>query len=240
MSNWTQFTEAFGDFVENSYLAHAVYGWFLNGGGNCFVVRIAPGGNGSQPKAIEAPKQASIGGYTATSIAKGATANKDIQISVEPAGGESPPDDEFKLVVLVDGKATETYDNVTTKPGDNNVATKVNAASKIINLEETSQGSALTPIAKGHADLAAPEPAPVPPSTDNLGTGDYVGDAARRTGFGGLEAVEEVTMVAVPDLAAALENGAIDLDSFKAVQLGMIAHCELMGDRIAILDTPPG
>jgi uncharacterized protein len=240
VSNWTQFTEAFGDFVENSYLAHAVYGWFLNGGGNCFVVRIAAdSGNGSRPKAIASPKQAAIGGYTATSIAKGATANKDIEISVQPAGGESPPDDEFKLVVLVDGKSTETYDNVTTKAGDNNVATKVNAASKLINLEETNPGSALTPIAKGQSNLAAPEPAPVPPSTDNLGTGDYVGDAARRTGFGGLEAVDEVTMVAVPDLAAALENGAIDLETFKAVQLGMIAHCELMGDRIAILDTPP-
>ena len=164
---------------------------------------------------------------------------RTIEISVQPAGGESPPDDEFKLVVLVDGKSTETYDNVTTKAGDNNVATKVNAASKLINLEETNPGSALTPIAKGQSSLAAPEPAPVPPSTDNLGAGDYVGDAARRTGFGGLEAVDEVTMVAVPDLAAALENGAIDLETFKAVQLGMIAHCELMGDRIAILDTPP-
>src|SRR5678816_3262691 len=29
-------------------------------------------------------------------------------------------------------------------------------------------------------------------------------------------------------------------DSFKAVQLAMIAHCELMSDRVAILDTPPG
>ena len=26
VSNWTQFSDAFGDFVENSYLAHAVYG----------------------------------------------------------------------------------------------------------------------------------------------------------------------------------------------------------------------
>jgi phage tail sheath protein FI len=241
VSNWTQFTEAFGDFVENSYLAHSVYGWFLNGGGNCFVVRIAAdSGNGSQPKAIGSPKQAVIGGYTATSIAKGANASKDIKVSVEQAGGESPPDDEFKLVVLVDGKASETYDNVTTKPEANNVATKVNAASKLINLEETNQGSALTPIAKGQVDMVRREPAPEPPSTDNLGAGDYVGDPARRTGFGGLEAVEEVTMVAVPDLAAALENGAIDLNTFKAVQLGMIAHCELMGDRIAILDTPPG
>ena len=68
---------------------------------------------------------------------------------------------------------------------------------------------------------------------------NYVGDAADRTGFSGLEAVDEVTMVAVPDLVAALEHGAIDLETFKAVQLGIIAHCELMGDRVAILDPPP-
>ena len=68
---------------------------------------------------------------------------------------------------------------------------------------------------------------------------DYVGDAADRTGFSGLEAVDEVTMVAVPDLVAALEQEAIDLETFQAVQLGMIAHCELMGDRVAILDPPP-
>ena len=33
VTNWTQFTQTFGDFVEGSYLAHAVYGYFLNGGG---------------------------------------------------------------------------------------------------------------------------------------------------------------------------------------------------------------
>ena len=157
VSNWTQFTEAFGDFVENSYLAHAVYGWFLNGGGNCFVVRIAAEQRQRQPAegASRSPKQASIGGYTVKSIARGVTANKDLKISIEPAGGESPPDDEFKLVVLVDGKATETYDNVTTKPEANNVATKVNATSKLINLEETNESSALTPISKGQVDLVS-------------------------------------------------------------------------------------
>jgi phage tail sheath protein FI len=32
----------------------------------------------------------------------------------------------------------------------------------------------------------------------------------------------------------------LDLDMVKAVQSMMIAHCERMGDRVAILDTPPG
>jgi uncharacterized protein len=67
-----------------------------------------------------------------------------------------------------------------------------------------------------------------------------VGDPSDRTGFSGLEAVEEVTMLCVPDLVAAYERGVIDMDGFKAVQLAMIAHCELMADRVAILDPPPG
>lgn len=243
VSNWTQYSESFGDFTEGAYLAHAVYGWFLNGGGNCFVVRIEPnsGGRGAAaPKQIAAPKEAQIGGYVARSIAKGAQAGKDIKISVEPAGGENPPEDEFKLVIAVDGKPTETYDHVTSKAGDNNVVTKVNTASKLINLEEVASGSALSVVPQGEVEMLEPTPEPVAPTTDNLGAGDYVGDAADRTGFSGLEAIDEITMLSVPDLAAALEQGAIDLETFQAVQLGMIAHCELMGDRIAILDTPPG
>src|SRR5207244_11183231 len=78
-------------------------------------------------------------------------------------------------------------------------------------------------------------PAPAAPSPD-----DYVGDSADRTGFGGLEAIDPVTMVCAPDLMAAYQQGTIDLEGVKAVQLAMIAHCELMGDRIAILDPPPG
>ena len=40
VSNWTQFTGTFGGFVAGTYLAQSVYGYFMNGGGNCYVVRI--------------------------------------------------------------------------------------------------------------------------------------------------------------------------------------------------------
>ncbi len=33
VTNWTQFTDVFGGFLEGSYLAHSVYGYFQNGGG---------------------------------------------------------------------------------------------------------------------------------------------------------------------------------------------------------------
>ncbi len=47
-------------------------------------------------------------------------------------------------------------------------------------------------------------------------------------------------MLAVPDLMAVYQKGLIDLEGVQAVQAAMIAHCELMGDRVAILDAPPG
>ena len=49
VTNWGQFTQNFGDFMEGSYLAHAVYGYFQNGGGSCYIVRVGANGNGSGP-----------------------------------------------------------------------------------------------------------------------------------------------------------------------------------------------
>ena len=49
ISNWTQFTATFGDFTPGTYLAHAVFGYFMNGGGNCYVVRIGDDGGNARP-----------------------------------------------------------------------------------------------------------------------------------------------------------------------------------------------
>jgi hypothetical protein len=75
---------------------------------------------------------------------------------------------------------------------------------------------------------------------DSLGSDDLVGDPAERSGIGGLEAIEQVTMVCAPDLMALYQQGAIDLEGVKVVQTGLISHCERMGNRLAILDPPPG
>jgi hypothetical protein len=54
-TTWTDFTRNFGDFPADEaaeahrWLAHAVYGFFENGGSRCFVARIAPPGGGSAP-----------------------------------------------------------------------------------------------------------------------------------------------------------------------------------------------
>jgi uncharacterized protein len=45
VSNWKQYRYTFGDFQPGCFLAHAVYGWFQNGGAECWVVRV--GGEGA-------------------------------------------------------------------------------------------------------------------------------------------------------------------------------------------------
>ena len=50
VSSWTGFSTVFGGFVPGSYLAQSVYGYFLNGGGNCYVVRIGQDGGGGTPR----------------------------------------------------------------------------------------------------------------------------------------------------------------------------------------------
>ena len=41
ISDWEGFKRLFGDYLPNAYLAHTVYGFFNNGGSECFVTRVA-------------------------------------------------------------------------------------------------------------------------------------------------------------------------------------------------------
>ncbi|KOX18754.1 tail protein [Saccharothrix sp. NRRL B-16348] len=238
VSNWTQYTQVFGDFVPDCYLAQSVYGYFLNGGTNCYVVRIGGDrakGNGQLP--ADSGAQAALGGYRITARELGAP---EITVEVADAVGENQPEDRFTLLVKQNGKVVETH-NVSTKRTKDHIVTVVQEKSNLITVEETA-GAGLAKVEKGSVTLKeVAAPSPVPSSAPHkIAADDYVGNVADRTGFGGLEAVDEITMVTVPDLMSSYQRGAITLESVKAVQLAMIAHCELMGDRIAVLDTPPG
>src|SRR3984893_15215679 len=234
VTNWSQFSQTFGGFLEGSYLAHSVYGYFLNGGGSAFIVRIGADGHAPSAQAeLPSAKDKSLAGYRVLALEGGQPGN-DIQVEVAEAS--QPSEDTFKLIVTR-GKDREEYDNVTTRKGKNNVLTAVKTASKLIQLEEIGTAGALEKVpAPGKVTLqggGGTMPARVTPD-------EYVGNSADRTGFAGLEAVDTVTMLSVPDLMAAYQRGMIDSEQVKAVPLAMIAHCELMGDRVAILDAPPG
>jgi phage tail sheath protein FI len=245
VSNWTEFTKQFGGFIDGAYLAHSVYGYFSNGGGAAYVIRVGQDGGGSRSKqdkpALAGPRQAELGGYRVIELESG-DGKAEISIEIEPSslaeGETAAPDDMFKLVVKRGRKVEETFDRVSTNRGNDNVVTAVNQGSKLITIEEAGGTPAPAKPEIGSVSLAPPPAAPAAPA--RISTGDYVGDVAERTGFSGLQAVDQVTMVAIPDLMSAYQRGAIDFDGVLDVQKKIIAHCELMGDRVAILDPPPG
>ncbi|GKQ38917.1 phage tail sheath subtilisin-like domain-containing protein [Streptomyces sp. A012304] len=259
VTNWTQYVAAFGDFTDGYYLAHSVYGFFNNGGSAAYVVRVggspagaagettgeagspaAVAGAGAGPAALPAGEPAQLGTFTVTATAPGAQG--PLSVEVADAEGEGPAE-RFKLIVRDGDKAVETFD-VTAKKGNRSyVVTQVKERSKLITVAEAAPSAQLARPDNQTVTLAAPPAAPAVPAREEpaqAGPAQYLGDSADRTGFGGLEAVDEISMVAVPDLMAAYQRGAIDLEAVKAVQLGLIAHCELMGDRVAIIDPPPG
>src|ERR1051326_8510975 len=69
VTNWSQYVETFGALEEGGrrnphlpggFMSHAVHGYFLNGGGRCYVTRVAPSANGkdgkpAQPAQVQLP-----------------------------------------------------------------------------------------------------------------------------------------------------------------------------------------
>jgi uncharacterized protein len=242
ISNWTQFAKLFGDpnepdngpFMEGAYLAHSVYGFFQNGGSLCWVVRVGAPENGAARPVAALPAAADRGVETFRAQAlEGVDGGVKVEIEEEPTAESEgkPGDTTYKLVVDAGSSGHEEFEGLTLKKGRNNLATKVNSASKLIKIEETgaSLPEAQRAPAPGSYALSAPSVAP-----EKVKAGDFEGDIARRKGMGGLAAVDEVTMVVMPDIMS-LDDDA----QLRDLQGKMIAHCEVAGDRMAILDAPP-
>jgi uncharacterized protein len=239
ISNWTQFAKIYGDpnepdngpFMEGAYLAHAVYGFFQNGGGLCWVVRVGAGdGNGSRPvAALPAAADKSIEAFKAEALPDVDGAVK-VEVTEEPSAGEGA-EPTYRLVVDAGSAGREEYDGLTLKKGRSNLATKVNSASKFIKITEAAGLPDARP-ATGTYTLSTPATAP-----EKLDASDFEGDVARRKGMGGLTAVDEITMVCMPDAMTLAADG--DDVALRDLQGKMIAHCEGAGDRMAILDAPP-
>lgn len=237
VTNWTQFTAAFGDFVPNAYLPHAVYGYFLNGGGTAYIVRVgateadADGGRAGRTDPVRLALPAADADGAPALVLRARDDRAEGTVTVEAVDASEPGDGAFKLVVRRDGTEVEAFDNVTVRRGPTNVATVVKHRSKVITIEEVN-----APPQVGSSVALAPG---LERSVQRLSAEDYVGDSEQRTGFAGLEAVDDVTMLCVPDVMSAHERGLLDDDGLLGVQQAMVAHCELMGDRVAILDPPP-
>lgn len=264
VTNWSQYVQKFGGFIKGAYTPDSVYGYFANGGGICYVVSIRTLGVSDDPSAVstaESSINVDDGKAVALKISakKGGPAGNDITVDLSHAmlpsgseddekggksgkaaadtdggGGKSSGPALFNMTVKVGGQVAERYPNVSMDAkADNYVQTLVEEQSQLIFVEAKGKADALP--SAGTYDLTGGEI-----KTKAITVNDYQGDAAKRVGLGGLEPLDDVTMICVPDLMASYEAGEIDMKGVQAVQQTIIDYCEAVRYCFAILDSPPG
>src|SRR6185369_427103 len=130
ISNWTQFTRTFGGFIDGACLAESVFGYFQNGGGNSYIVRIGDGvgenGSAASQPQLEATPQGVLANYRVLALDPG-TPPDSLRVEITSVQGEGEEQaSALKLVVQRDGQVVEEFPNVSTARGKTNVATVVN------------------------------------------------------------------------------------------------------------------
>ncbi|MCU0475778.1 MAG: phage tail sheath subtilisin-like domain-containing protein [Anaerolineae bacterium] len=244
VTNWSQYVQKFGGFTKGAYTPDSVYGYFANGGSICYIISIKTLGaadpeSATAAKVVVNAEDAKAGKLLELAAKSAGPAGNTVEVEIKgapkaegEADAKKPAPTTFSLAIKVGGVVREQYTDLTTGKGDNNVVTVLQTKSEI-----------LTATLLGKADL-------VPTSgTFALAGGavkekaisltDYRGDVTQRTGLGGLEALDDVTMLLAPDLMTAYQAGEIDMKGVQAVQQAMIDYCELVRYCFAILDAPP-
>ena len=136
--SFTEFQNEYGSFLtDGHYLAHGVYQFFNNGGGSCYVGRVASGAEtadvtvldrGDTPQdslTFSASSAGAWGNRTMVIVDSSASEDPANQFNVEVYQDAPDPDDEPVLL--------ETFENLSMNPDDANyVETAINNASRYL------------------------------------------------------------------------------------------------------------
>jgi len=218
VTNWTQFVDIFGNFNQGAYLPDAVYGFFANGGSACYVTSILALEEGGDVKAAEKViPSAKATAFKVTAKVGGPQGN-ELVVTVKMTG-----EDTFALTI-----GTETVAGLTMKKGENHVG---GAQFTQATISEVGTVNAL-PLEGSYTLEGGGVKFP--------SVADFIGDAAARTGIRGLEAFDDIRLVICPDCMNGYDGSEEAKQRVKMIQTEMIAQCEKLRYRFAVLDTPPG
>jgi hypothetical protein len=243
VTSWSQFESLYGGFAPGCVLPLSVYGFFANGGSLAYVCRVPNSEPSGEPARGELPAADRALGNPLSIESVEPDADITVDVSTDDPGSEAAEGPApFTLTVLQDGLPVETFPNLDFGSGDRNVKTVVNATSTKIKVDVALDSgvdldSQLELLKPGRYPLAKAAPVPVPVTGRK-----FAGSESARNGINGLAVAADVTMVIIPDLitAARKSDGSIDLNLWKSVQTALISHCEQHGNRMAVLDAPPG
>jgi phage tail sheath protein FI len=254
VTSWPQYERVYGGFVRGARLPHAVRGFFENGGGACYIVRIPAGeadGDGRPTLSLPAAERPDVESLHIAALNPGARLEVEVVAPPPPAhadagnGQEPSPLDqnnqEYTLRVFADGALQEEIGGLHfTGKSPRTLERTVNERSRFVRIEiPPMHGVSLAERAPAPGRYQVEQPATVP---TGVTPADLEGSVSDRTGYHGLAIAENVTMVAIPDLItiASGEDGSFDEETFLAVQKQLVDWCESSHTKMAILDTPPG
>ena len=145
---------------------------------------------------------------------------------------------EFRMTLAFESQLEE-FDNLSSDPRSERYFVKVlGSGSRLVGvIDRRSRPDVFDPPAPLSARLSGGSD-----GLETLTADDFVGFSegpGLRRGLAALDEIDEVGLVAIPDVMAAprLSPGFTDKD-VHAVQNALISHCELRRDRFAILDAP--
>ena len=241
ITGFGQFQQLYGGYIDGSYLAYAVDGFFRNGGQRCYVGRIVASETSIAIAELKVGsssiiKVSALGpGYWGSRIAikvedASLTRQEEVintllfKITVAYWSG-MPPELDDKLDdntgKLTDEKAKtatilEVYDNLSPiQTSSDYYLNRINGISNLVTIERVVAGR------PGIMDYFLKFEG----SQNKVTLDDYIGitDPGKRTGLAALEERDDISIVCIPD-----ENDIPELTS------ELVNHCELMKDRFAI------
>lgn len=240
-------------FLAGSYLAHAVQGFFENGGREACIVRIAGKEDveALQRSAPVEPRHAvlSVGPLQIRPLKTGSH-ETSLTVEVKHVGAEG------FLLSISDGDEREAIGSLE-KPLTLSNAATTTKNSKLANIELNKEAHRTRPEARSYTLAGSVSlGGTLSSSSSNLALtltpDEFEGNEMDRTGVSGLVSWPDVSIVCAPDIMAgvwALDSLSGEESPFYSEamsrrilknQRALVEFCERMGDRMAILDPLPG
>ena len=249
VDSFAKFTGLYGGHIADSYTAYALEGFFTNGGQRCYVGRVIKGNAGTaqweEPLSIEAVGPGAWGNRVGVRIedASAAVGDKDLSekmfklIAVyfskdshmTAAEGENLED------LLTRAAKIEVYDNLTcVENSPDHFMKRINGNSTLIEIKAhvdqrpENTGEMFTKPSEEGSD-----------GDETLTRQDLLGthnkQTGEKTGLIGFTEVDEIAILCAPDI-----HNIDGADGKQGFVSDMLAQCEKLKDRFAILDVPAG
>lgn len=129
--NFTEYQNLYGGFLYESFLSHAVYQFFNNGGTQCYIIRVAGENTATANIVLNDRGTAAQASLTIEAISPGVWGNS---LAVVITDGTNDPGNEFNLYVYWENELTPlgTYENLSMVPSASNFVEVVTSSSKYI------------------------------------------------------------------------------------------------------------